>query len=316
MLYPLKFEPFLRTMIWGGDKIAAYKGISTDIPKIGESWEISGYKEHLTVVADGPLKGKSVNDLSREFKAELLGKRVYERYGEEFPLLIKFIDANQDLSIQVHPDDAMAVRRHGAGFAGKTEMWYVIGADTGASLYCGMAAEVSPQEYDRRIADGSITDVLVKYMVQPGDVFFLPAGRVHAICSGCLLAEIQQTSDLTYRIWDYGRLGLDGKPRQLHTELAKEAIDFTVLPDYRTHYTPGKDCVTQLVKCPYFTTCLCDLTKPLTITLEDSFMVVMCIEGSGMVGSVPVSRGETVLVPACMKQVTLSGRMKVLTSHA
>ena len=317
-LYTLKFSPFFRTMVWGGERILPYKGVPGNLPKIGESWEISAYGEHLTLVDNGPLRGKSVLQLCSLYKEALLGKHVFEASGEDFPLLIKFIDAHSDLSIQVHPDDAMALRVHGSGFRGKTEMWYVIDTEPGAALYCGLSREVTPEEYERRVADGTITDILARFEVQPGDVFFLPPGRIHAICSGCMLAEIQQTSDLTYRIWDYGRLGLDGKPRQLHTELAKEAIDFKVYDNYKVSYTPVKDEPVVLVSCKYFTTSVCDLTKPFTVELPDSFMVVMCISGSGTVAGEPVRQGDTVLVPACMGSVSLvpDGQMKVLTSHA
>ena len=317
-LYTLKFSPWFRTMVWGGERILPYKGVPGNLPKIGESWEISAYGEHLTLVDNGPLRGKSALQLCSMYKEQLLGKRVYEAVGEDFPLLIKFIDAHSDLSIQVHPDDAMARRVHGPGFRGKTEMWYVIDTLPGAALYCGLSKKVTPEEYSLRVADGTITEVLARYEVQPGDVFFLPPGRIHAICSGCMLAEIQQTSDLTYRIWDYGRLGLDGKPRQLHTELAREAIDFKVYDDYRVHYSLVKDTCVQLVSCDYFTTCVCDLTKPLALELPDSFMVVMCISGNGTVNGEPVRQGDTVLVPACMGSVNLvpDGAMKVLTSHS
>ena len=317
-LYTLVFSPFFRTMVWGGERILPYKGVPGNLPKIGESWEISGYGEHLTLVDNGPLRGKSALQLCAMYKEQLLGKHVYEASGADFPLLIKFIDAHSDLSIQVHPGDEMARRVHGPSFRGKTEMWYVIKTDPGAALYCGLSREVTPEEYERRVADGTITDILARFEVQPGDVFFLPPGRIHAICSGCMLAEIQQTSDLTYRIWDYGRLGLDGKPRQLHTELAKEAIDFTVYDNYRVPYTLVKDKCVQLVSCDYFTTCVCDLTKPMTVELPDSFMVVICIEGSGTVAGEPVHQGQTVLVPACMGSVDFvpDGSMKLLISHA
>ena len=317
-LYTLKFSPFFRTMVWGGERILPYKGVPGNLPKIGESWEISGYGEHLTLVDNGPLRGKSVLELCALYKEQLLGKHVYEAVGDDFPLLIKFIDAHSDLSIQVHPDDAMARRVHGPGFRGKTEMWYVIDTEPGAALYCGLSKNVTPEEYASHVADGTITDILARFEVQPGDVFFLPPGRIHAICSGCMLAEIQQTSDLTYRIWDYGRLGLDGKPRQLHTELAKEAIDFKVYDNYRIPYTLVKDTSVQLVSCDYFTTCVCDLTKPMELELPDSFMAVMSISGSGTVAGLPVRQGDTVLVPACMESINLipDGSMKVLTSHA
>ena len=322
-MLPLKFEPFLRTMVWGGEKIAPYKGITTDIPHIGESWEISGVTEHLTAVADGPLKGKTIADLVKEYKGELVGEHVYAQYGDEFPLLIKFIDALSDLSIQVHPGDEMAARVHGPGFKGKTEMWYVIAADPGAKLYSGLSRSLTPEEYEKMVADGTITDALACYEVHPGDVFFLPAGRIHAICSGCFLAEIQQTSDLTYRIWDYGRLGLDGKPRQLHTDLAKQAIDFRVQDTYRTLYEPLKDEEVELVSCPYFTTNLYDLTLPYAKDLSeiDSFMVVMCVSGSGTLEvdgeSVDIRQGQTILIPASADDLCLvpDDGMKLITSY-
>ena len=324
-------------MVWGGEKIARYKGIETDLDHIGESWELSGFGEHETAVANGALRGRTVTELVKEFKETLVGKHVYERNGDEFPLLIKFIDARDDLSIQVHPDDTMALRCHGQQ-NGKTEMWYVVDAEPGACLYSGLSEELTPEEYERRVADGTIIDVLARHDVHPGDVFFLPAGRIHAICSGCFVAEIQQTSDLTYRIYDYGRLGLDGKPRQLHTELAKEAIDYKVYPEYRVPYTPVKDREEELVSCKYFTTSLYDLDKAVHKELADldSFLVVMCISGQGTIlDSEPVfdsegrrgptkghltgiRQGETVLIPASSVGVTFTpggSGMKVLTSH-
>ena len=325
-MYPLKFEPFLRTMVWGGEKIAAYKGIETDIPKIGESWEISGYGAHPTVVAEGPDAGRTINELVSIYKDALVGKKVYAENGDEFPLLVKFIDAGNDLSIQVHPNDAMAEKNHGKGFRGKTEMWYVIDADPGGALYCGLKDPLSPEAYSARVADGTITRVLARYEVHPGDVFFLPAGRIHAICRGCFVAEIQQTSDLTYRIYDYGRKGLDGKPRELHTELAKRAIDYNVEDDYRTHYRHALNKDIEVVSCKFFTTSILDLDKPYEKSLArlDSFLVVMCVSGSGKLvdqepeGPVEVSlrQGETVLIPATSQGVRFEpdGKMKVLTS--
>jgi len=309
-------------MVWGGEKIPRYKGLESNLTSIGESWEISGVPGHLSTVAEGPLKGRTLEDLVKEYKGQLVGEHVYERFGELFPLLIKFIDARTNLSIQVHPDDDMAMRRHGERF-GKTEMWYVVDADPGASLYCGLAKEITPEEYAARVADGTITDVLARYEVHPGDVFFLPAGRIHAICSGCFIAEIQQTSDLTYRIWDYGRLGLDGKPRQLHTELAQEAIDYTVLKDYRTPYTPLQDEEVEVVNCDYFTTSILDLTLPYAKDLSgiDSFTVVMCLSGAGTMEvdgeEVSLQQGQTVLIPATADDACFIPleRMKLLVSH-
>ena len=330
-MYPLKFKPILKTLVWGGEKIARYKGIDTDQHHIGESWELSGVHGDVSVVAEGPLKGKTIADLVKQYKGKLVGEHIYADTGDEFPLLIKFIDAMGDLSIQVHPNDEMAARRHD-GDKGKTEMWYVVAADPGAHLFSGLTEELTPETYAAKVADGTITDVLASYEVHPGDVFFLPAGRIHAICGGCFIAEIQQTSDLTYRIYDYGRLGLDGKPRELHTELAKEAIDYTVYPGYRTDYTPRRNAETELVSCKYFTTSIYDLDTPVRKDLSaiDSFMVVMCLEGKGRIEdseplaggptkghSVEIRQGETLLIPATSSGIRFipDGPAKFLTSY-
>ena len=300
------FKPVLKQTIWGGESIAPFKGIQTDLHTIGESWEISGVPEHPTIVADGPYAGKTVTELVKEFKGELVGKHVYATTGDEFPLLVKFIDALTDLSIQVHPDDEMAVRCHGEGFRGKTEMWYVIDAAPGAKLYSGLSRALTPAEYEKMVADGTITDALACYEVHPGDVFFLPAGRIHAICGGCFL-----------------RLGLDGKPRQLHTELAKQAINFKVEETYRTLYEPARDEEVELVSCKYFTTNLYDLTLPYAKDLSeiDSFIIVMCVSGSGSLEvdgeSLDIRQGQTVLVPASADDLCFipDDSMKILTSY-
>ena len=316
-----KFKPILKSLIWGGEKIAPYKQIETDQHNIGESWELSGVKDNESVVAEGPEAGTPLPELIARHGSALLGRENFERFGTEFPLLIKFIDARQDLSIQVHPNDELAWERHKS--KGKTEMWYVVAADEGAHLRSGFAKEVTPEEYEASVADNTITDILTDYKIQPGDVFFLPAGRVHAIGAGSFIAEIQQTSNITYRIYDYGRVGADGKPRELHTELAKGAIDYTVLPDYRTHYRPEYDKRVELVSCPYFTTSLYDLTRQQSVDLSrlDSFVVVICLEGHGTLtsdagSSVSIHQGETVLVPASTWSMGMipDGRMKVLTS--
>ena len=318
----LKFEPIFKTLVWGGEKIAPYKGIETEQKHIGESWELSGVAGNESVVAEGPLKGKSIAELVKEYKGELVGEHVYANTGDEFPLLIKFIDALTDLSIQVHPNDELAAIRHN-GSKGKTEMWYVVDAAPGAHLLTGLTEKITPEQYAAKVADGTITDVLARYDVHPGDVFFLPAGRIHAICGGCFIAEIQQTSNITYRIYDYGRLGLDGKPREVHTELAKDAIDYTVYPDYRTHYSPEQDEEQEVVSCQYFTTSIYDLTLPYAKDLSgiDSFMVVMCLSGSGTLevdgNEIPVRQGETVLIPASADDICFipEDGMKVLTSY-
>ena len=333
-MYPLKFHPFLRPMVWGGDKIAAYKGIENAPAHIGESWEISGYPGHESVVANGALAGRNLNDLVREYKGQLVGGKVYAAYGDQFPLLIKFIDARDDLSIQVHPDDRLAAERH-PGSKGKTEMWYVVKADPGAYLLSGINTPITPVEYVKLVAENRITEVLERFDIRPGDVFFLPAGRIHAIGAGSFVAEIQQTSDLTYRIYDYNRPGLDGKPRQLHTEEAKAAIDYKVYPDYKTEYDHTGNRENVLVDCPYFTTSLYTLDKPVAKDLSgiDSFLAVICLAGRGRLQvAIPafadgptkghvinVRRGECVLVPAEATSIVFRPdtcrTVKLLTSY-
>jgi len=311
-----KFIPILKSPLWGGEKIATYKQIATDRRQIGESWELSG------VVAEGPDAGKTLTELLARDKERLLGSRNYERFGTEFPLLIKFIDAREDLSIQVHPDDRLAWERHRS--KGKTEMWYVVAADEGAHLRSGFTRQVTPAEYEKSVADDTITDLLTDHEVRPGDVFFLPAGRIHSIGAGSFIAEIQQTSNITYRIYDFNRRDANGNLRELHTEQAKGAIDYSVEADYRTRYEAVKDRPVELVACPYFTTTLYDLTRPCEIDLAatDSFLVVMCIEGSGTLtddqgSAMPLRQGETVLVPASAKSLAVSPQsgIKLLTSR-
>ena len=322
-MYPLKFKNIFKSVVWGGEKIAPFKGVNTQQKNIGESWELSGVKGNESVVAEGPLAGRTITSLAEEYKGALLGEKVYAATGTEFPLLIKFIDARDDLSIQVHPDDKLAAERHN-GSKGKTEMWYVVQADEKAHLMSGLNKEITPEEYAAKVADNTITDVLHDYDVHDGDVFFLPAGRIHSIGSGCFIADIQQTSDITYRIYDFGRLGLDGKPRELHTELSKAAIDYTVLPDYKTPYQSIKDQENELVSCKYFTTSLYELDKEVTKDMSglDSFVIAICVEGSGSLtdseaNAVSLRQGETVLIPACSRSFTLhpEGSMKVLTSY-
>lgn len=325
----LKFTPILKETVWGGEKICRYKtAVATNCEAypahIGESWELSGVNGNESVVCEGSLSGKTIRELISQYKGELVGESVYQKYGDEFPLLVKFIDAVTDLSIQVHPDDDLASRRHN-GSKGKTEMWYVIDAEPGAFLYAGFEKEISPEEYEKSVEEGSITERLARHPVQKGDVFFLPAGRVHAICGGCFIAEIQQTSDITYRIYDYGRLGLDGKPRQLHTDEAKQAIDFQVYPEYRTRYVPELNQEVELVSCPYFTTSLLEVDCPYQKDLSnfDCFLIVICLAGKGQLqtetGSVNVAQGDTVLIPASTQHLNFvpseSSLAKFLLSH-
>lgn len=319
-MYPLKFKPIFKSVVWGGDKIAPYKGVETDLKNIGESWELSGVKGMESVVENGQFAGKTITELASEYKGRLLGEKVYAENGTEFPLLVKFIDARDDLSIQVHPDDDLAGERHN-GSKGKTEMWYIIQADEDAHLMSGFSQDMTPAEYLKRVEDNTITDVLCDYKVKAGDLFFLPAGRVHSIGKGCFIAEIQQTSDITYRIYDFGRLGLDGEPRELHTEQAVDAIDYSYVADGRTDYTPSYNKVTPLVSCEYFKTDMCKMDSPvkLDINIYDSFLVVVCLKGEGQLnyesGSISLCQGETLLIPACLDSVTVSpvSKMKILT---
>lgn len=305
-----KFKPILKSMLWGGEKIIPYKGVESTMTSVGESWEISGVKDNESVVAEGPDAGMKLPELIARDKGALVGQSNYERFGKEFPLLIKFIDARQDLSIQVHPNDKLAWERHQS--KGKTEMWYVVDADPGSRLRSGFAKQVTPDEYEQSIADNTITDLLKEYDIHAGDVFFLPAGRVHSIGAGAFIAEIQQTSNITYRIYDFNRCDDSGKPRELHTELSKAAIDYTVLPDYRTYYEAKEDAEVQLAACRYFTTSLCKLTKEYRMDIAelDSFVILICTKGNGTVtddcgNSISIKQGESILVPATAKTLDI-----------
>lgn len=321
-LYPLTFAPLLKEVIWGGSDIRPFKGLEPDDKKIGESWEISHVDDNFSIVAEGALAGKNLDELIDLYGERLVGKSVQERFGHRFPLLIKFIDARDYLSIQVHPDDELGMKRHNS--FGKTEMWYVINAAPKAKLYSGFAVQSSPEDYVRRIEEGTIVDALAEYEVRPGDVFFLPAGRVHAIGAGCFIAEIQQTSNITYRIYDYDRTDATGNKRELHTELAKDAIDYRLEKDYRTAYTPIADQPVHLVECQYFETNLLDLTQPISRDWSqlDSFVIYICMEGKVTLrdaqgNEVHLHQGQSVLVPAENPSLTLTpeGSVKLLETY-
>ncbi len=318
----LKFEPILKSIMWGGEKIAPYKGIATEQKTIGESWELSGVAGNESTVSQGEFAGQTIPELLSKMGAELVGAENYKRFGNEFPILIKFIDALDDLSIQVHPDDELSTARHGK--KGKTEMWYVVDTAPGAKLRVGFSEQVTADEYAEHIANNTILDVLKEYDVAPGDLFFLPAGRIHSIGAGCFIAEIQQTSDVTYRIYDFCRKDKDGNERELHTELSKEAIDYTLYDDYKSQYSEVKDKAIELASCPYFTTDLLDLSEPITIEPAsfDSFVSVMCLGGSATLtdsdgGSATIKQGETLLVSASTASFTITpeGEVKLLTSR-
>ena len=300
-----RLEPILRPMVWGS-----------------ELWVLSGYPDRMSVVSGGKDAGMTINQLVARDKGRLVGEKVYREFGDEFPLLVKFLDVHDSLSIQVHPSEEFAMERQ--GLHGKTEMWYVIRADEGAELMAGFSKEITPDEYVRRVTDGSITDVIAHHGISAGDVFFIPTGRVHALEKGSYIAEIQQTSDSTYRIWDYNRPGLDGKLRPLHTELAKEALDYKVYPDYRTRYQPRKDADVQLVSCKYFTTSVIDLDAPFAkgLSAMDSFLIVMCLEGSATLRTgdetAEIAADGCILVPASADSIEFvpgDGGFKALLSH-
>ena len=311
-----KFQPLLKQTLWGGDKIIPFKHLSTVMENVGESWEISGVKDNETIAAGD---GRSLNQLVRDMKARLVGEANYQRFGDEFPLLIKFIDARQDLSIQVHPTDEIAHRQ--GRERGKTEMWYVMDSAPDAKLYNGLKLQITPEQYKQMVADDTICDALAQYSVKEGDCFFIPAGRIHAIGAGCFLAEIQQTSDVTYRIYDFKRKDKDGNYRQLHTQEASESINYTVLDDYRTHYQPQTNESQLLVECPYFTTAVYDLTETMTIDYSDldSFVILIGMKGEGTLTidgeTVAFSAGETILVPASAQEVRTEGTIKFLETY-
>jgi mannose-6-phosphate isomerase len=310
-LYPLKFKPIYKDKIWGGDKIKTVLNKDFgNLPNCGESWELSGVEGNVSEVSNGFLAGNTLEELIEVYMGDLVGDRVFETFGIEFPLLIKFIDANDNLSIQVHPDDELSKIRHNA--FGKTEMWYVMQSDSGSKLQSGFNQQVDKEKYLKKLKMNELTDLLNFEEVTAGDVFFIPAGRVHAIGKGILLAEIQQTSDITYRIYDYDRRDSYGKPRELHTELALDAIDFTLSPEYKSRYESRLNESVMLVKCKYFTTNMLDLNKIVEKDYNqlDSFVIYICLEGELLIetesGSETVQKGETILIPASIESVQLS----------
>ena len=317
-LKPFKFEPYLKSVLWGGEKIAKYKGIVTDQHNIGESWEISGVDGHESVVAEGDDKGLNLRQIIEKYKGDLVGNAVYAKYGDTFPLLVKIIDAKGDLSVQVHPDDTLAKARHNS--YGKTEMWYIIDAEEGAPIYAGLSKQITPEEYEKLVAENAIMDVIARHDSHAGDLFFLPAGRIHAIGAGNLLAEIQQTSDITYRVYDFDRRDANGNPRELHTEQAKDAIDYTVYPEYKSEYDRNGKSAAPLVKCQYFDVKREIIDGVSTIDASsDSFMIIMCLDGEATItdnlgGVTHVKKGESILVPAVITSMKAEGNATFMTS--
>lgn len=317
---PLKFNAFLKQTIWGGNKIIPFKHLGSHLENVGESWEISGVKDHQTIVSEGEYAGRALNEVVEELKGKLIGESNYEQFGNEFPLLIKFIDARQDLSIQVHPTDEIA-KKQGKS-RGKTEMWYIMDSDKDAHLRSGLKKKITPAEYKKMVENDTILDAIADYSVKEGDCFFLPAGRIHSIGKGCFLAEIQQTSDVTYRIYDFKRKDKNGNYRELHTDLAAECINYEVLNDYRTVYTSQKNQGVSLVHCPYFHTAVYDLDEPMTLDYSelDSFVILIGVKGEGTIvdnegNETSLRAGETILIPATTNELKVSGTVKFLETY-
>ncbi|MFZ4435996.1 MAG: type I phosphomannose isomerase catalytic subunit [Flavobacterium psychrophilum] len=313
-VYPLLFTPIFKERIWGGTKLA--DSLHKEIPftHTGESWELSTVPGDVSVVANGPLSGTSLQALLDQFPAELLGSKVHAQFGNQFPLLFKFLDAREDLSIQVHPNDQLAASRHNS--FGKTEMWYVMQADTGARLLVGFKENSSAEEYVQALAEKNILSLLDAFPVQKGEVFFLETGTVHAIGAGCLIAEIQQTSDITYRLYDFDRVDAQGNTRELHIDLALDAINYQQV-DAKKIYQPQTNSFTQVVDCPYFTTQLLQLQGEISLSKSgESFTVYMCTEGAFAIEyqgeKFAFELGSTVLVPAAMQNFSLHGSTTLL----
>ena len=312
---PIVFRPYFKQVIWGGDKICAYKRIPAPADHIGESWEISAIPGHESTVAYGCYEGMTLSQLIDAFGATLLGPDVMKMYNGRFPLLIKFIDATDDLSVQVHPDDRLAMERHGC--RGKTEMWYIIDSTKDAKVFAGLRESMTPDEFTRRVADGSFSSFIAESHSGPGDSFFLPAGTVHAIGAGNMLVEIQESSDITYRIYDYDRCDAHGNRRELHTEPARDAIDFSVRDDYATPPPPAQIHDVRIAECPYFTVRRIIICGDDTLSFDPrSFTVIICVAGEAVItapdGEVPIRQGETVLCPAALHTVNVSGGATLL----
>lgn len=308
-LYPLKFQPILKDKIWGGQKLHQILHKPTTSKNAGESWEISDVEGDTSVVANGALQGSSLNYLLETHTSDLLGEKNFRQFGTKFPLLIKFIDAKEDLSVQLHPNDQLAKARHNS--FGKTEMWYVVQADPESNLIVGFNQEMTQELYLKHLEDKTLQSILNFDNVKAGDAYFIEVGRIHAIGAGVLLAEIQQTSDITYRVYDWDRVDSEGNERELHNDIALEAFDFDMPDNFRVNYTKDSDSPTELVSCPYFTTNVFKVNDTiLKENTHDSFMIYMCVEGKAQIevdgNQTEISMGETVLIPACIKRFSIS----------
>ncbi len=320
MIPVLRFTTYYKSVIWGGERIARYKGLPSLGSDIGESWELSPMPGHESVVAEGPFKGETLNALVARFPEEILGKRVNDKWHGKFPLLVKFIDSNDDLSIQVHPDDRLAKKRHDS--LGKTEMWYSLDPQPGAYLYAGFNKKMDPATFRRMIEENTIVDALGKFDVEKGDLFYLPAGSVHAIGRGNLVVEIQEASDITYRIYDYDRRDSEGNPRELHVDQSIDAVNYDDIAGDKKNIKADKGEEKTLVDCEYFKTAVRDINQKAHIDLSslDSFSIIIGIGGSLTLTShdgkiTPLPQGQTLLIPACIPSVEIGGNGQILTVH-
>ena len=308
--YPIKFEPILQEKIWGGTKLKSLLNKASDKENIGESWEVSAVKNNVSIVSNGVYKGQNLQDLLEQYKSDLVGNKVFKQFGAQFPLLIKFIDAKEALSIQLHPNDELAQKRHES--FGKTEMWYVMQADKNASLIVGFKTDCTQETYLKYLNENKIVNLLNSEKVTEGDVFFIPTGRIHAIGAGVLLAEIQQTSDITYRIFDWNRVDAQGNGRELHTDLALEAIDYKAQTNYKTNYHSALNQTKPVVVCPYFTTNIIPIFGTLIkdYSAIDSFVIYICTKGRvnlsyGNNQLEVIEMGESILLPNILNNITL-----------
>jgi mannose-6-phosphate isomerase len=316
-LYPLKFRQIYKERVWGGNKLSSVlHRVKKGNKVIGESWELSSVSDNLSIVCNGFLKGNNIQELIETYMGDIVGDKVYETFGIELPLLFKTIDSSERLSVQVHPDDEVALKRHNA--YGKTEMWYVIDASDKSQIYVGFNKDMDMEEFETRVQNGTLIEVMNVENVKRGDVFFLPAGRIHAVGADLLIAEIQQTSDITYRIYDWGRENNPDTAREMHVQLAEDVIDYKCYESYKTQYLADDNSTTLLVKCKYFTTNLLSYSKKTDrdYTGLDSFVVYMCLEGDARIVcddmvKETISMGETILIPAIFNTVSITPKNKV-----
>lgn len=309
LLYPLKFQPILKDKIWGGEKLHRYLNKNSKSKQLGESWEISAVPGDISIVSNGEFKGKSLQELLEMHKSDLLGSKNYKRFGNNFPLLIKFIDSKEDLSIQLHPNDELAKKRHNS--LGKTEMWYVMQADKDSNLIVGFNQEMNKETYLQHLESKTLTSILNFDRVKEGDSYFIEAGRLHAIGAGVLLAEIQQTSDVTYRVYDWDRVDDKGNERDLHNDIAIDAFDFNMKDNFRVDYKKRKNVSNEMVSCPFFTTNFIELDSKIEKqNLVDSFIIYLCVDGEveiiTEVSNEIIVKGETLLLPAAIKNYNLN----------